>query len=236
MIFPKKSQKNCLKGLVFLSLFLVFLPLTNGYAVTREELQSLTGRMEADCAGIEPATRTLTDLQNRIDTLEATKNRNQANYDSIRSECGGIVTYEDCAAQNALILEQINQLLVLRSELAVETDKAQIEIDKCRAAVGASQAATGTITGTTGPVEWTSPIGAVSPTQILGKIIKTVLGILGAIALFMFVWGGLAWMTSGGSPEKIKKAQTTLVWTVLGMIVIFASYAAVDFVLSAFGV
>lgn len=86
------------------------------------------------------------------------------------------------------------------------------------------------------PVEWTSPIGAVSPTQLIGKAIKTVLGILGAVALLIFVYGGFVWMTSGGSPEKIKTARMTLVWAVLGMAVIFLSYAAVDFVLKAFGV
>ena len=85
-------------------------------------------------------------------------------------------------------------------------------------------------------VEWTSPIGDISPTQLIGRVIKTVLGILGAIALAMFVYGGFVWMTSGGSPEKIKSARMTLVWAVLGMAVIFLSYAAVDFVLKAFGV
>lgn len=85
-------------------------------------------------------------------------------------------------------------------------------------------------------VQWTSPIGAVSPTQLIGKAIKTVLGILGAVALLIFVYGGFVWMTSGGSPEKIKTARMTLVWAVLGMAVIFLSYAAVDFVLKAFGV
>ncbi|MBI5072055.1 hypothetical protein HZB93_04195 [Candidatus Falkowbacteria bacterium] len=88
---------------------------------------------------------------------------------------------------------------------------------------------------TTSPVEFTSPLGMVSPTQILGRVIKAVLGILGAIALFMFVWGGQGWMMSGGNPEKIKAARATLIWAVIGMVVIFLSYAAVDFILSAFG-
>lgn len=194
--------------------------------------------MEADCAGIEPATRTLTDFQNRIDTFEATRARNEAYYDSIRSECGITVSIEDCTAQVELILSQTNLLTTLRSQLAVEVEKAQIEVDKCKAAVGASATATssGSLTTTDTIAEFTSPIGAVSPTQILGQVIKTVLGILGAIALVMFVWGGFVWMTSGGSPERIKTARTTLVWAVLGMLVIFLSYAAVDFVLSAFGV
>jgi len=91
-----------------------------------------------------------------------------------------------------------------------------------------------TITGTTTPVEWTSPIGSKSPSQIIGKVIKSALGIIGAIALLIFVYGGLMWMTSGGSPERIKKAQTTLIWAVLGLTVIFASYTLVDFILSRF--
>jgi hypothetical protein len=86
-----------------------------------------------------------------------------------------------------------------------------------------------------GPVEWTSPISGKSPSTIIGKIIKTVLGIIGAIALLMFVYGGLMWMTPGGSPERIKKAQTTLVWAVLGLVVIFASYTLVDFIINQIG-
>jgi len=85
-------------------------------------------------------------------------------------------------------------------------------------------------------VQFLSPIGQISPGRFIGNAIKTVLGIIGAIALAIFVYGGFVWMTSGGSPEKIKTAQTTLVWAVLGMIVMFASYAAVDFVLRALGV
>jgi len=206
------------------------------FAVTLEELRALSGRMEADCAGIEPATRILTDLNNRITALEETKNRNQEVYDRMRPDCGTTITIEDCEAQLDLISSQITQLLDLISQRNTEVEKAQIEIDKCRAATEASQATTGAITGTTGPIEWTSPIGAVSPTQLIGKAIKTVLGILGAIALLIFVYGGFVWMTSGGSPEKIKTARMTLVWAVLGMAVIFLSYAAVDFVLKAFGV
>lgn len=87
------------------------------------------------------------------------------------------------------------------------------------------------VSPTTDSVIFDSPIGRKAPTQIIGRAIKTVLGIIGAIALLMFVYGGLMWMTSGGSPEKIKKAQTTLVWAVLGLVVIFASYTLVDFII-----
>ena len=68
------------------------------------------------------------------------------------------------------------------------------------------------------------------------SIVNVLLGFLGIIAIVIVLYGGFVWMTSGGSPEKIKSARMTLVWAVLGMAVIFLSYAAVDFVLKAFGV
>lgn len=112
----------------------------------------------------------------------------------------------------------------------------EAKVNACAAALFPSAAAGFEKVEATQPVEFTSPIGQGSPSQLIGKAIKAVLGVIGAIALAIFVYGGLMWMTSGGSPEKIKKAQTTLVWAVLGMLVIFASYAAVDFVLKSLGV
>lgn len=80
-----------------------------------------------------------------------------------------------------------------------------------------------------------SPIGEVTGPELIGRIIKTVLGIVGALALAMFVYGGFTWLTSGGSPDKIKKGRDILMWAVIGLIVIFTSYTLVDFVLTAFG-
>ncbi len=75
-----------------------------------------------------------------------------------------------------------------------------------------------------------------SPTRLIGNIIKTILTIVGALALAMFVYGGFTWLTSAGSPEKVKKGKDILIWAVIGLIVIFTSYTAVDFVLTALGV
>jgi len=79
------------------------------------------------------------------------------------------------------------------------------------------------------------PISATSAPVLIGDIIKAVLGVTGAVALLMFVYGGIMWMTSGGSAERIKKAQSTMVWAVLGLAVIFISYTVIDQIMSAFG-
>jgi uncharacterized membrane protein YjfL (UPF0719 family) len=44
------------------------------------------------------------------------------------------------------------------------------------------------------------------------------------------------WLTSGGSPDKIKKGMDVLIWAAIGLIVIFASYTLVEFVFEALGV
>lgn len=79
------------------------------------------------------------------------------------------------------------------------------------------------------------PISEISAPKIIGNIIKTVLAIVGALALGMFVYGGFTWLTSGGSPDRVKKGKDILIWAVIGLVVIFASYTLVDFLLRALG-
>ncbi|MBL7053809.1 hypothetical protein ISS06_01220 [Patescibacteria group bacterium] len=79
--------------------------------------------------------------------------------------------------------------------------------------------------------ELTDPLGGKEIPEIVNNIIKSVMGIIGVLALVMFIYGGLLWMTSGGNPEKIKKGRGAIVWAVLGMAFIFFSYAALAFIL-----
>jgi hypothetical protein len=60
-----------------------------------------------------------------------------------------------------------------------------------------------------------------------------VLGVVGAIALLFFVWGGAQWMMAAGSVEKVAKAKQTLLWATLGLVAIFSSYAVLSFIIKA---
>ena len=68
---------------------------------------------------------------------------------------------------------------------------------------------------------------------MIGRIIKAILGISGGLALLMFIWGGLIWMTSQGEKAKIEKGQKTLSWAVIGLAILFVAYAAVNWVIKA---
>ena len=80
-----------------------------------------------------------------------------------------------------------------------------------------------------------NPLGNDNPSiQILiGKIINAVLGIVGSLALIMFIYGGFTWMLAAGNQQAVQKGKDILTWATVGLIVIFASYALVNFVLTA---
>lgn len=68
---------------------------------------------------------------------------------------------------------------------------------------------------------------------IAGEIIKKVLGIIGSIALVIFLYGGIQWMIAFGEESKMKKAKDTMVWAGLGLVIIFGSYVLVQMLLKA---
>jgi len=76
-----------------------------------------------------------------------------------------------------------------------------------------------------------SSVGANSPQAFVGGIINSILGIVGSIALIMFIYGGIIWMTSSGSAEKVKKARDIVIWSALGLVIVFVSYGLVRFLI-----
>lgn len=77
------------------------------------------------------------------------------------------------------------------------------------------------------------PLAGIDPQTLIGRVISGLLGVVGSIALVMFMYGGFVWMTAGGSQEKIKSAKGTIVWATIGLIVVFASYAIANFIINA---
>jgi len=95
--------------------------------------------------------------------------------------------------------------------------------------------------GLSDPVTLTNPLGTKdnlnpTPQEFIGRIIKAILGIVGSLALVMFIYGGFNIMTAAGTAEKVEKGKQILVWATIGLIVIFTSYALVKFVFTSLGV
>lgn len=63
---------------------------------------------------------------------------------------------------------------------------------------------------------------------LIGRYIKAIynyaIGITGILAVIMISFGGMLWLTSGGSPEKINQAKTFIVGALIGLALVLFSY------------
>jgi len=88
-------------------------------------------------------------------------------------------------------------------------------------------------TAASGPVKLQNPLNAATVPQLVANILSTAVGMVGALALLIFIYGGLRWLTSGGEPAKIQAGKDAMKWAAIGLVVIFTSYALVTFVFKA---
>ncbi|MDO8617371.1 MAG: pilin [Candidatus Uhrbacteria bacterium] len=78
------------------------------------------------------------------------------------------------------------------------------------------------------------PLGGANVPQIVARMVKYLLGFVGALFLLIFVYGGILWMTAGSS-DRVKRARKTLTYAVLGMIVVMLSYTIITIVINLSG-
>ncbi|MCF7795832.1 IPT/TIG domain-containing protein, partial [Patescibacteria group bacterium] len=64
---------------------------------------------------------------------------------------------------------------------------------------------------------------------IVGSIIQMILGLFAIIGVCVIVYAGIIWMTSAGDATKIQKAKKLMINTLIGMLIIFSSYALTSF-------
>jgi hypothetical protein len=74
-----------------------------------------------------------------------------------------------------------------------------------------------------------------SPEQLIGRVIKQVVGILGALTFLIFSYGGFKWLTSAGNEEKVAEGTQAMLWAVVGLFVVFSSYILVNVILTSIG-
>ncbi len=83
--------------------------------------------------------------------------------------------------------------------------------------------------------------GTGQATEIAGSngIFKTIVNILlfivGAVAVIMLVIGGLRYVTSNGDQNAVTGAKNTILYAIIGIVVAFLAYAAVNFVIDQLG-
>ncbi len=62
-----------------------------------------------------------------------------------------------------------------------------------------------------------------------------ILGIVGSLALIMFIYGGFMFLISAGSSDKVGQAKKILVAAIIGLIIVFSSWLIIKFVTGSIG-
>jgi len=65
---------------------------------------------------------------------------------------------------------------------------------------------------------------------LIGKVFGYVLGILAVVAVGFLVFAGYKYITSEGDSNKIKEAQNTITYAIIGLVIVLISGAIADFV------
>lgn len=68
---------------------------------------------------------------------------------------------------------------------------------------------------------------------VITTITNTLLFVVGALAVIMIIVGGIRYATSGGNASNVTAAKNTILYAIVGLIIAFLAFAAVNWVLSA---
>jgi len=68
---------------------------------------------------------------------------------------------------------------------------------------------------------------------IIANLIRVFLGVLGIIITCLILYGGFLYMTSGGEPDKTKKAKMVIQNAVIGLVITMSSFAIASFILNS---
>ena len=65
--------------------------------------------------------------------------------------------------------------------------------------------------------------------NLIARVIKIILGLIGVASLIMFIYAGFMWLTAQGNMEKIKKGRDTMLYAVIGLVIVFSSYIVLNY-------
>ncbi len=76
-------------------------------------------------------------------------------------------------------------------------------------------------------VNITNPIATSDFSVLVSNFLKWILSVAGALTLLMLITGGVFYITSSGNEQKIETARKMITWTILGLMLILASYSII---------
>ena len=79
-------------------------------------------------------------------------------------------------------------------------------------------------------------LGELTVPNIVSAAIRLILVIAALVAFVFLIIGGIRWITAGGDKDKTAKAQQTLTAALVGLVIVFASWAIIKLIETFFGI
>ena len=75
-----------------------------------------------------------------------------------------------------------------------------------------------------------TPTGNLDVVSVLTTVIDWVLAFSGAVAVLFLILGGLQYITAAGNEKRVETAKNTILYAVIGLVVILLSFVIVAFI------
>lgn len=80
-----------------------------------------------------------------------------------------------------------------------------------------------------------NPLGSRDLDELIGKLTDALRNLAIPVGVVMILWGGFNYLTAAGNPTKIQKANKILLYTAIGLAVVFIGGGFVDLIKSIIG-
>ena len=78
--------------------------------------------------------------------------------------------------------------------------------------------------------------GNVKVENLVGTVMNTMFWVVGILSVIMLIYGGIKYITSGGSSSKLNDAKNTILYAIVGLVVSLIAVVIINFVNSTVGV
>jgi len=70
------------------------------------------------------------------------------------------------------------------------------------------------------------------PVALIKKVVQFLIIIIGAISVIMIIFGGFKYITSGGDSNNVQGAKNTIMYAIIGLVIVLFAQGIVTFVLN----
>ncbi len=72
--------------------------------------------------------------------------------------------------------------------------------------------------------------------RVVTEIVNPIILLLSAAAFIAFLWGVFRFIQGAGDENARAEARTTILWGIVGLVIIFGAYGIINLALNTFGI